>query len=257
MHRPMGRIINVEQGSPEWLQARAGNVTASKVSDIMATIKSGEAAARRDYRVQLVTEILTGAPVEGGYKSPEMQWGNDMEPLARASYEVFRGVSVDVVGFILHPTLARAGCSPDGLVDWDGGDTVRGIVQFKCPKTSTHLEYCHEGRVPKAYQPQMLWEMACSGAEWCDFVSFDPRLPPHLQLFIRRFHRDAARIEELENAAAKFLDEVVEMAERVGNLTPAIDPDYVPEKNTKEEHYPFATDEPDNFVDDRFAALDL
>lgn len=214
------KYFNVEQGTQEWLALRAGKVTASRVKDVLATIKSGEAVARRDYRTQIVTEILTGAPVSDGFTNDAMRWGTEQEPMARSAYEVFTGKMVEVVGFVLHPTVARSGCSPDGLLGWDGNDTLEGIVQFKCPKTSTHLDYILDGRVPTNYHPQMLWEMACTGAPWCDFVSYDPRVPEHLQLFIRRFPRDQKRIDEITKEVLEFLGDVDAMLERLAGAAP-------------------------------------
>lgn len=196
------RILELTQGSTEWLQARAGRVTASRIADVMAKIKAGESASRRDYKAQIVAEILTGTPQENGFKSAEMQWGNDQEPFARAAYEIATGAMVDQVGLVLHPTIERGAASPDGLVGPDG------LVEIKCPKTATHLQYLVDGKVPTHYQPQMLWQMACTGRDWCDFVSFDPRLPDHLQLFIRRFNRDQKRIDEIESEVMAFLAEV-------------------------------------------------
>jgi hypothetical protein len=133
------KLLDFEQGSVEWLQARAGKVTASRISDVLASIKSGEAAARRDYKAQLVAEILLGAPQDDGYINAEMQWGLDNEELARSAYEVHTGTLVDQVGLVLHPTIERAGASPDGLV---------GIapLELKCPKTATHLQYLSRGK---------------------------------------------------------------------------------------------------------------
>lgn len=196
------RILELTQGSTEWLQARAGKVTASRIADVMAKIKTGESASRRDYKAQIVAEILTGTPQENGFKSAEMQWGNDQEPFARAAYEIATGAMVDQVGLVLHPTIERGAASPDGLVFFDG------LVEIKCPKTATHLQYLVDGKVPTHYQPQMLWQMACTGRDWCDFVSFDPRLPEHLQLFVRRFSRDQKRIDEIESEVRAFLAEV-------------------------------------------------
>ena len=196
------KIIDCEQGTPEWLAARAGKVTASRIPDVLAKIKSGEAADRRNYKAQLVVEMLTGQPAESGFESPEMRWGKEQEEFARAAYEVQKGVLVDQVGIVIHPTIERAAASPDGLVEFDG------LVEIKCPKTATHLQYLVDGKVPTHYQPQMLWQMACTERQWCDFVSFDPRLPEHLQLFIRRFSRDQTRIDEIESEVRAFLSEV-------------------------------------------------
>lgn len=195
------KIIDCQQGTPEWHLARAGKVTASCISDVMAKIKTGEAAARRDYKATIVAEILTGTGQGDSYISPPMQWGMDQEPYARAAYEVAKSVLVDQVGFVLHPTIERAGMSPDGVV---GG----GLVEIKCPKTATHIQYLLSGKVPAQYQPQMLWQMACAEAPWVDFVSFDPRLSPELQLFVVRYDRDEARIKEMESEVGLFLSEV-------------------------------------------------
>jgi hypothetical protein len=131
-----------------------------------------------------------------------MQWGIDTEPFARAAYELQQDVMVETVGFATHPEIPRFGCSPDGLVGEDG------LVEIKCPNTATHIEYLLAGTVPAEYQAQMLVEMACTGRQWVDFVSYDPRLPAHLQLFVRRFLRDAARIAEIESKVVQFLEEV-------------------------------------------------
>lgn len=196
------RTLDFEQGTPEWKSARAGKVTASKISDVMAKIKTGEAASRRDYRAQIVAEILTGTPQDDIFINDAMRWGTEQEPFARAAYETNRGVLVDQVGLVLHPAIDRGAASPDGLVDPDG------LVEIKCPKTATHLSYLMAGEVPSQYQPQMLWQMACTGAQWCDFVSFDPRLPEDLQLFVVRFKRDQARIDSMEAEVVTFLEEV-------------------------------------------------
>lgn len=196
------KILELTQGSDAWIRARAGKVTASRIADVMAKIKTGESASRRDYKAQIVAEILTGTPQENGFKSAEMQWGNDQEPFARAAYEIATGAMVDQVGLVLHPSIGRGAASPDGLVGLDG------LVEIKCPKTATHLQYLVDGKVPMHYQPQMLWQMACTERDWCDFASFDPRLPEHLQLFVRRFSRDQTRIDEIESEVRTFLTEV-------------------------------------------------
>ena len=195
------KIIDLPQGTDEWKAARAGRVTASRIADVMAKIKTGEAAARRDYRAQLVAEILTGKPQDDGYINAEMQWGIDQEPLARSAYELSKDTLVDQVGFVLHPSIERAGASPDGYSGPIG-------LEIKCPKTATHLQYLIDGAAPAKYQPQMLWQMACMGTEATDFVSFDPRLPENLQLFVVRFPRDDKRISEMEAEVNTFLLEV-------------------------------------------------
>ena len=190
------------QGSPEWLAERAGKVTASMVSAVLA---KPETAGYRDYQAQLVAEILTGKPQGSDYTNAHMAFGTEMEPLARSAYEAETGFSVDEVGFCQHPTIERAGASPDGLV----GNS--GLVEIKCPKVATHLAYLIAGVVPAGYKNQMMWQMACSGRDWCDFASFRPDLPKHLQLFIIRFKRDPERIKELETAVVAFLDSVDKM----------------------------------------------
>jgi putative phage-type endonuclease len=190
------------QGSPEWLAERAGKVTASMISNVMM---KPETAGFRDYQAQLVAEILTGKPQGSDFTNAAMQFGSETEPLARSAYEAETGFSVDEVGFCQHPSIKRAGASPDGLV----GNS--GLVEIKCPKVATHLAYHIADVVPAAYKNQMMWQMACTGRDWCDFVSFRPDLPEHLQLFIIRFKRDPARILELETAVIAFLDGVDKM----------------------------------------------
>ncbi len=203
---PMG--YECEQRSDEWRSLRIGKVTASRICDVMAEIKKGEAATRRNYRAEIIVETLTQLPADN-YVSKEMQWGIDNEPFARAAYELNQDVMVTTVGFVTHPWIDRFGASPDGLV----GD--EGLVEIKCPNTATHIEYLLAGVVPADYQPQMLTAMACTGRKWCDFVSFDPRLPQHLQLFGRRFFRDDARIAEIEQKVEKFLEEVDDVLARL------------------------------------------
>lgn len=205
------KIIDLPQGSSEWLAARAGKVTASRIADVMAKIKTGEAAARRDYRSQLVAETLTGRPQEDGFINAEMTWGTDQEPFARSAYELAKDVLVDQVGFVLHPTIDRAGASPDGY-------SAKVGLEIKCPKTATHLQYLIDGTVPSKYQPQMLWQMACMETEATDFVSFDPRLPENLQLFIVRFPRDEKRIQEMSAEVIVFIREVDALVEKLKGL---------------------------------------
>ena len=197
----MPNFIDCEQGSELWAASRCGLVTASRCADMLAKIKKGVSASRSKYRAELVIEILTGQPYPQ-YVSQEMQWGTDQEPFGRAAYEMQQDVLVETCGFVLHPTLPRFGASPDGLVGEDG------MIQVKCPNTSTHLNCMLSGVVPVEYAPQMLAEMACAGRQWSDFVSFDPRLPKHLQLFVRRLERDQKLIVALEAEVVKFTAEV-------------------------------------------------
>ena len=201
--------LNVEQGSAEWFTARCGCVTASRVDDATRKLKNGgESATRQSYKLELLAEILTGRVLEH-YVSRAMDFGVENEPLARASYELTKGVEVEQIGYVFHPKIKRSGASPDGLVGEDG------LIEVKCPNTTTHLAYLLAEQVPSEYRPQMNWQMACTGRQWCDFVSYDPRLPNDLGLFIVRFERDEKVIAEIEREVEKFLAEVNEMAERL------------------------------------------
>jgi len=195
-------IIDVEQGTDRWKQERCGKITASRAGDVIATKTrgKGEAADRTKYRVEILCERLTRIPVEQ-YESREMRWGKEQEPFARAAYELHAGVFVDQAGFVVHSDLPYFGCSPDGLVGDDG------MIQIKCPNTTTHVDWMLEGRIPVEHVPQMLAELSCTGRKWIDFVSFDPRLPEHLQLFVRRYHRDDALVAALEAEVIHFNDE--------------------------------------------------
>lgn len=189
------------QQSEEWFAARLGKVTASRVADVIARTKSGPSASRANYMAELVAERLTGARGET-FTNAAMQWGTDNEAEARMAYEFRTDATVEQVGFILHPTIDMAGASPDGLVLTDG------LVEIKCPNTATHIETLLTGTIPAKYETQMLWQMACTGRAWCDFASFDPRLPEEMRLFVKRFARDDARIAEMEEQVREFLFEL-------------------------------------------------
>lgn len=201
----MGEII---QGSPEWHAIRLGKVTASRVADVIAKTKNGPAASRKNYMAELVIERLTGH-VADGYTSVAMQWGTDTEPQARLAYEFHRNVDVVQVGFIPHPRIADSGASPDGLVE------DNGLVEIKCPQSATHMETLDSGIVPAKYITQMQWQMACTGREWCDFVSFDPRFPAPMQFFVKRVERNDEMIRMLEEEVEQFLTELREIVERL------------------------------------------
>lgn len=198
------RLSEHPQGTPEWKQARAGRATGSRAADILATIKSGEAAARRDYRIQLVTERLSGTPAEDGFVSKDMQWGTEQEPYARMSFEAKTGHIVREAGFAYLPDV-MAGCSVDGFIE-DGGRT--GLLEAKCPKSATHIGYLLAGRLPPAYVPQVTHNLWVTGAQFADFVSFDPRLPENLQLFHIRVERDEEAIKAYIASVMGFLAEV-------------------------------------------------
>lgn len=202
-------MTEIIQGSPEWHAARLGKATASKITDIMATLKSGgEAAGRKNYRAQLVVERLTGCPTES-YMNGAMQWGIDNEPSARECYTFATGNAVDQIGFVDHPGIQMSGASPDGLVGADG------LIEIKCPNSATHIEYLLAGVPPADYLKQMFWQMDCTGRSWCDFVSYDPRMPLDLQLFVVRLQRDDTKIAEMRVAVSSFLAEVDDMVTRL------------------------------------------
>ena len=194
-------IEMMDQRSEAWFQIRVGRVTASRVADVLAKTQSGYAASRANYMAQLVCERLTGQKSEG-FTNAALQHGIDTEPLARAAYESLKDVLVDEVGFVLHPTIEMAGASPDGLVGDDG------LLEIKCPNTATHIDTLLSQTVPSKYNTQMQFQMACTGRLWCDFVSFDNRLPEELQLFVKRVPRDDVFIKQTEDAIVKFLAEL-------------------------------------------------
>ena len=194
-------IEKVEQGTPEWFAARLGNVTASRVADVIAKTKSGYSASRENYMAQLICERMTNTVAES-YTNAAMQWGTETEPLARAAYESYADVLVDEVGYIAHPTIERAGASPDGLVG------LFGLLEIKCPNSSTAIETLLTQTVPTKYITQMQWQMSCTGRTWADFVSFDPRLPSGLQMFVKRVEFDAEYVAMLKEEVIKFLAEL-------------------------------------------------
>ena len=192
---------DIVQGSPEWHALRLGKVTASRVADVVAKTKSGWGASRANYMAELIAERLTGS-VADRYTNAAMQWGNETEAEARAAYQFQTDAEVVEVGFVDHPTIAEGGASPDGLV----GNI--GLVELKCPNTATHIDTLLSGAVPGKYITQMQWQMACTGRYWCDFVSYDPRLPPEMAIWIKRVDRDEERITELQDMVREFLAEL-------------------------------------------------
>ncbi|MCB5173688.1 lambda exonuclease family protein [Microvirga lenta] len=194
----MGEIV---QGSAEWLAIRCGRITASRVADVIAKTKTGYGASRANYMAELIAERLTGEPAEK-FSSPAMKWGTETEPDARIAYEFRTDATVEQVALVPHPAIPMTGASPDGLVGDDG------LVEIKCPNTATHIDTLISQTVPGKYVTQMLWQMACTGRQWCDFVSFDPRMPEHMRLFVKRVHRDDLRIAELEAEVREFLAEL-------------------------------------------------
>ena len=201
----------MEQRTEEWFAVRMGKVTASRVADVIAKTKTGYSTSRENYLAQLVCEVLTGKPAES-YSNAAMQWGVDQEPLARAAYESYQNVLVDEIGFVVHPTIWASGASPDGLV----GEL--GMVEIKCPNTATHIDTLLTQTVPGKYNTQMQWQMVCAGRHWCDFVSFDPRMPTDLQLFVKRVDYDPAYVAMLEKEVMSFLNDLDSKVKQLNEL---------------------------------------
>jgi len=201
----------MEQRTEDWFKARAGKVTASRVADIIARTKSGYSASRDNYMAQLVCERMTDTPAES-FTNSAMQWGTEQEPFARAAYESAKDVLVEEVGFIPHPIIQNSGASPDGLV----GEF--GLVEIKCPNTSTHIQTLLDQKIPEKYITQMQWQMCCTDRRWCDFVSFDPRMAEGLQLFIKRVEFDPEYVSMLEKEVILFLQELDNKIEQLNQL---------------------------------------
>ena len=195
------RIEAVQQGSEAWHQLRMGKVTASRVADLLAKTKTGPSASRGNYLIELALQRVTKT-IEESYTNAAMEWGTQTEPQARVAYEVKTGNFVDQVAFIDHPTIAGFGCSPDGIVASDG------LIEIKCPNSATHWSYIKANEPPNKYFIQMQAQMSVTGAKWCDFVSFDPRMPERSQLLVVRVPRDPEYILYMEAEISTFLKEV-------------------------------------------------
>ena len=202
------------QGTPEWLADRAGKLTGSNVDAIYATIKSGEAAARRDERMWLAIERVTGQPRPQGFISKDMQWGTEQEPFARMEVESATGLQIIEQGFCYLEDVA-AGGSVDGLID-PGTDCV-GLFEAKCPKSTTHWEYWKNGVLPPAYVPQVTHNVWITGAQYAIFCSYDPRMPENVRLFHVRVERSALKIDEHEQKVRAFLKEVDALENEIRN----------------------------------------
>ena len=201
--------MNAElQRTPEWFAARVGKVTASRIADVTARTKNGWGVSRTNYLTELAAERLTGDVHGGNFVNSAMQWGIDHEREAREIYAAHKAYTVEEVGFIDHPRVAMSGASPDGVIGTDG------LVEFKCPNSSTHIETLRTGNIPEKYLLQMQWQMACTVSPlWCDFCSYDPRLPAGMQLYIKRVKRDNELITQLEFMVTAFNAEVDELVE--------------------------------------------
>lgn len=191
----------IVQGSAEWLQLRVGKVTASRVADVIARTKTGWGAGRANYQAELIIERLTGCSTPG-FTNAAMLWGTEQEPYARQAYSQAQGVDVFECAFVDHPEIGMTGASPDGLVGDDG------LLEVKCPQSATHLETLLTGDIPAKYVTQMMWQMACTGRQWCDFASFDPRMPEPMRLFVKRVPRDPSMVLSLESDVTEFLREL-------------------------------------------------
>ena len=191
-----------------WLAQRIAKVTASRISDVIAKTKTGVSTSRQNYLIQIVTERLTGKKADSGFVSQAMLDGIERESAARELYMRTRGVSVTEVGFFDHPVIKNSGASPDGAVNAEEDGKYAGLIEIKCPIETTHTNTLMSKSVPSKYIPQMQWQLACTGAKWVDFVSYNPNFPEELQLFVTRVDRDDTYIGELEAEVIKFLDEV-------------------------------------------------
>lgn len=191
----------MEQRTEEWLRARLGKVGASMISAVMAKTKTGYSATRDNYMADLIVQKLTGESPEG-FSSAAMQWGTEQEPNAKAAYEFMNDVAIEDVGFILHPEIDQAGASPDGLIGDDG------LIEIKCPNTATHIKTLLSGKIDRKYVLQMQWQMACTGRDWCEFMSYDPRMPADLSMWTKRVDKDSELIQEITDEVNKFLSEM-------------------------------------------------
>jgi len=201
----------IAQGSDAWFAQRCGKATASRIADIVAKTKSGYSTSRANYMAQLVVERMTNQVAES-YTNAAMEWGVQNEGFARANYESKMNLLVTETGAIDHPTIPMSAASPDGLIGDDG------CLEIKCPHTSTHIATLLGEEPVKKYYDQMQWQMACTGRKWCDFVSFDPRMPSHLQLFVKRIERNDSYIAELESEVVQFLSEVDDKVKKLNEI---------------------------------------
>ena len=202
------------QGSQEWFEQRLGKATASRIADIISKTKTGYSTSRENYCVELALERITGKRQES-FTNDAMRWGTETEPLARAAYEARTGAIVDECPMVSHPTIAMSGASPDGCIESDG------LLEIKCPNSATHIKTMLSGKPDGKYITQMTWQMACTGRAWCDFASFDPRFPQHLQLFVVRVMRDDVMVKSLEKEVIEFLSELDATVSTLNNLKKA------------------------------------
>jgi len=207
----MENSAEIIQGSDDWFNARLGKITASRVADVIAKTKSGYSASRANYMAQLIAETLTGNKADS-FSSAAMQWGTETEPQARNAYQFLTDSEVLEIGFVDHPTVIMAGASPDGIISDDG------LVEIKCPNTATHIDTLLKKKVPNKYITQMQWQMACTNRQWCDFVSFDPRMPDDLNIWIKRVERDEDFISEITTEINSFRKEMNAKIDKLNDL---------------------------------------
>jgi len=200
-------MSDIIQGTPEWLQLRLGHVTASRVADIMAKTKTGPSASRQNYLIELAIQRVTGV-VEESYKNEAMMRGTEEEPKARQAYELLTETFVEEVPFVKHKSIEWFGCSPDGIIK--NNDGTYNLLEIKNSNSATHWSYIKANEPPTKYKIQMMAQMACTGAQWCDFFSYDSRMPEGSRHFLKRMMRDNAFIDEMEKEVKAFLDEVAE-----------------------------------------------
>jgi putative phage-type endonuclease len=195
--------VDVEQGSEEWRELRAGRVTASRYADVMTEGRGGGPSLTAErYMLDLISERLMERPVEA-ISAKQLEWGNKHEDKARSAYCLLTGRQVDQVGFVIHPKHPRVGCSPDSLVDGDG------MLEIKCPYSpAIHLGNVLKNQVPKEYVAQVQGGLWVTGRQWCDFVSYHPYMPRGVDCMIVRVERDEEFIQRLESKIEAFLEEM-------------------------------------------------
>lgn len=208
-------LVDVEQRSEAWFAARAGRLTASCAGDMLARIKTGEAAARRDLRTKLVVQRITGCTDDDGFVSKDMQRGIDAEADALTEYEIQTGLMVQRVGFLQHREL-MAGCSPDGMID-----NFAGVLELKCPRPANHLKNLRGRGLLPEYAAQVTHALWISGAQWCDFASYCADFPESIRLFRVRIERDETQIAAYEVMVRAFLKEVDAEVDEVLSLAGA------------------------------------
>ena len=201
----------IEQGSEAWRLLRVGKVSASRMADLLAKTKSGASASRAKYMAQLLCERMTGQPTEF-FTTAAMQRGVDVEPLARQAYEAHNLTSVEQIAWVEHPTIPFSGCSPDGFVG------EHGLIEIKCKEIHNHFDTILSDRIDPDHQAQMMWQMACTGRQWCDYVCFDDRAPEGLQLFIKRLERNEELIKQMEDEVRKFLKDLEDMIYKLNEI---------------------------------------